>query len=378
MLATNIGIPALRRHRIAFVITDVSGGGAARVAVILCKEWVTAGHEVHLITYEEPGTPSFYEVDECVFRHQLGLVHSAPGGLAFITTNVRRVGRLRAILRDIRPTAVIAFLLEANVTSILASTRLDIPVLVAERNHPAHHHIPAIKAKLRNSLYSRAARLCVQSEDIRRWFIDNIGLDASVIANPVISPDLVPRRNDRRASGRQRIIGLGRLEPQKGFDRVINAFSAIQNEVPDWELVIFGEGEARADLASQIERSGLTDRVRLPGQTATPMAELREADLFIHAARYEGYPNVIIEALSAGLCVIATDSPGATGEILAQGRGLLVADGDSSALSSAMLLAMRDRQMRETTAARAQTLIRSLAPARIAQLWIEEIERSRV
>lgn len=361
------------RQRIAFVITDMSGGGAARVAAILCGAWVAAGHEVHLITYERPGTASVYGVDAQVKRHQLDAVKSSGGMLGFAANNATRVQRLRRVLRDIAPTGVIAFLLESNVTAVLAAWRLGVPVLISERIHPEHHKLPAVKDTLRRLLYPRAHRLCVQTADVRDWFKDRVGIEACVIANPVAAMAPVVSNEARPAGQRRRMIGLGRLEPRKAFDLVIAAFARVHRQAPLWDLEIFGEGPSRADLLAQAAQLGVAERVFLPGVTGKPFQEMQTADLFVHAARYEGYPNAVIEALAAGLCVIATDSPGATGEILGGGHGLLVADGDIEALSAAMLQTMQDDALRSAYAAKAAAAIRKLEPAAIARRWIDEI-----
>ena len=359
------------------MLPNVSGGGAARVASILCNEWVCSGYEIHFITFETPGTDPIYPLHSDIVRHQLGLSISPRGILGFIENNVRRVFRLRATLKKLQPAAVIAFLAEANVTSVLAARSLGIPVLISERNHPAHHQTSGRSAIVRRIIYPFATRLCVQTEDIRAWFQDNLGIEATVIPNPVQCADDYGAEFDvrcRRISDRKIAVSLGRLEPQKGFDILIEAFASIASKVPDWDIVIHGEGSARACLESQIESFGLSGRIFLPGATLTPMQKLSSADLYVHPARYEGFPNALLEALSAGLCVVATDSPGASAEILQGGRyGMLVPIADPVALSAAMLQLMQDENARAAFAAKSREAVRSLSPAEIAARWLSEV-----
>lgn len=364
-------------QRLAFVLPNLSGGGAARVATILCGEWVKAGHEVHLITYEEPGAVSAYPLDSRVVRHQIGACVSPKRLLDFVGNNVRRVFRLRRTFRRLRPTAIMAFLAEANMAAVLAGRGLGVPVVISERNHPGHDVTSTMNAFLRRHLYPLATRLCVQTDDIRAWFQTNLPMDATVIPNPV----LMPEARIRKITGgvglvrRRRAISLGRLDPQKGFDNLISAFATIAAEVPDWDIVIHGEGGQRADLERQIERLGLEGRILLPGATSSPMEALRSADLYLHPARYEGFPNAVLEALSCGLCVVATDCPGGTGEILQGDRyGVLVPSEDVGALAGAMRRAMQDGAFRARYAADAADAIRVYAPDAIAARWIGEIE----
>lgn len=367
----------MRSYQLVFVLPNLSGGGAARVASILCGEWVKVGYDVHLVTFEEPGTASAYPLDRRVVRHQIGASVSPKGLVGFIANNARRVARLRRILHRLQPTAVVSFLTEANMGAVLATAGLGIPVLISERNHPGHHATSRINAFLRRLIYPRAARLCVQTEDIRDWFRSNLGMEAIVVPNPVSFPNHSPRTaRDKPLSERSVSVALGRLEPQKGYDELIEAFAMIAPDVPKWDLVIHGEGESRMALERRIKELGLERRIFLPGTTKTPMNALLAADLYVHPARYEGFPNAVLEALVCGLCVVATDCPGGTGEILQGSRyGILVPLGNTHDLAVAMRGAMQDEALRSRYAEAAADAVRIYAPDMIAARWIEEIEK---
>jgi GalNAc-alpha-(1->4)-GalNAc-alpha-(1->3)-diNAcBac-PP-undecaprenol alpha-1,4-N-acetyl-D-galactosaminyltransferase len=357
--------------RIALSITDLSGGGAARVATVLGNAWCAMGHEVHLITFETPGTATFFKVDDVVVRHQISAVQSGGSAFGFMWTNIKRVSRLRQLFKTIQPDISISFLLEANVVSVIAAQCLPFPTIVAERNHPAYHHVSRIKAFLRKGLYRRANAVCVQTREIGDWFAQNLSLDTVVIPNPI--PSTTGRATNIQ-SGRSRriVLGLGRLEPQKGFSRLLDAFSLVAAENWDWDLVIYGEGSERPALEAQAKRLGLQDRIVLPGVTENPEAQLKRADLFAHTARYEGYPNAILEAAAVGACIIAMDSPGAASEILVEDDcGVLISDGDVEAFAGQMAHLMNAPDARAAFGARARLRVASLSPAIIAQAWID-------
>lgn len=363
--------------KIAFVLPDLSGGGAARVASILCNEWQRMGVNVHLVTFESAGTPGVYTIADAVTRHQIGLSVSPPTTAGFVFHNLQRVRALRRVFSHVRPDSVVSFLLNANVSAVAAARSLGLPIIVSERNHPAHDNSSRLKVKLRALAYPRATRLVVQTEDIRNWFAANLGIDAAVIANPVEPPENLTHepRLLRGTDGRRRVISLGRLEPQKGFDRLIEAFVRIAAQAPDWDLVIFGEGEERKCLEHLVAEHGLQSRISLPGVTRAARQELRASDLYVHAARYEGYPNAVIEALSEGLCVVATDCPGATGEILQAGVfGILVPDRGPQELAEGLLRAINDDELRQSLAGRAPEAVAALSPHQIALRWIDEFD----
>lgn len=341
------------------------------MASLLCNEWASVGHEVHLITFDELGASSAYSIAPDIHRHYLAAPASPPGLLPFVLCNLTRVFRLRRALARVRPTVTISFLLEANVVSALASLFLPGPLIISERNHPAYHSTPWLKAALRRLTYPLADTLCVQTEEIRDWFCSKLGLRAvSVVANP--APKAPPNGSDRVSTDRRVAVCLGRLEPQKAYDHIIRAFSVIAAQVPTWDISIYGEGGERPHLQRLIDEHGLTKRIRLAGVTGDPSRVLHEADLFLHAARYEGCPNAVIEALAHGKCVIATDSPGATGELLQGGCfGILVPPENVEAYAASMLMAMTDEQLRSRLAATAPQAIQDRSASSIARRWLD-------
>lgn len=363
--------------RLAFVIPNMLGGGAARVASILCSAWAERGLDVHLMSFEDDEHAPAYPLSDKITRHRLGLHKSAPGLVGFTRTNVSRVGRLRSALRQTRPDAVIAFLIDANVPAVLAARSLRLPIIVSERNHPAHFPVSAFKNHAREVSYRRASSVVVQTRDIAHWFDRELGITARVVPNPFDEPPALTHREQRTRNGRKRVISLGRLEPQKGFDRLIDAFAILASDAPDWDLVIFGEGAERQHLQDRITAHALDGRIRLPGVTQTPQQELRETDLYVHPARYEGFPNALLEAMAAGLCVVATDCPGASGELLEGGTaGFLVADAGPDALADGMRRAMADNALRKTLGQHAALTVRErFSVNTVLDIWATELAR---
>lgn len=361
--------------RIAFVIPNLTGGGAARVASILCSEWRKMSNEVHLITFDAPQTGEAYEIDSDIFRHRIGFSKSPVSPVGFAANNFARTVALRDAIKRCRPDVVVSFLVEANVSTVVATIGLRVPVLISERSHPAHYKISWLKSMMRTFAYRRATRLIVQTEDIRNWISKNLAINSIVIPNPV--PAQQPRTSKVAVERkRRRVVALGRLAPEKGFDRLINAFSMIAEDNADWDLVIFGEGGGRKPLETLIQEHGLTRRVHLPGTVKNVREELRHSDIYVHATLYEGYPNALIEALAEGLCVLATDGPNGAKEILQNGRfGMLVPDSGANELAIGLNRAINDKTLREGFACRAQEAVDHLEPSKIAMVWFSEIAK---
>jgi GalNAc-alpha-(1->4)-GalNAc-alpha-(1->3)-diNAcBac-PP-undecaprenol alpha-1,4-N-acetyl-D-galactosaminyltransferase len=155
---------------------------------------------------------------------------------------------------------------------------------------------------------------------------------------------------------------------------LISSFAALADAFPDWRLVIYGEGVQREGLEAEARRHALGERIALPGIRKDMPAALAAADLFVLSSRYEGYPNVLLEALASGCAVVATDCPGATAEILEGGKyGLLVEPGNVTALTAALERMMSDETLRRRFAAQAREAVSALDIGTVGRRWLELI-----
>jgi len=351
------------RLRIAFLISALPAGGAERVAVTLCNTWSRNGHEVSLLTYLRPDEPSHYPIDAEVTYYPLSAMaksRSLPGRAINL---IGRVWRIRRCLRMLRADVLVCFMTEVNVVGVVAAAGSGLPVVISERIHPGSHPVGRVLAWCRAKIYPHADMIVVQTADIAQWYREVLGLDTRVIGNPV--PEGFAAASPRRPV----LMAAGRLERQKGFDLLIDAFADLASEFPDWDLVIYGEGSERAALETRAAPMGA--RVRLPGVVPDLPARLCEVEIFVHPARYEGFPNALCEALAAGCCVVASDCPGATREILADGRyGVLVPTEDADALALALRRVMSDAARRGAFAMRAREAVAPFALEQVAETWI--------
>ncbi len=167
---------------------------------------------------------------------------------------------------------------------------------------------------------------------------------------------------------------MGRLGSEKGFDVLINAFGAIAHRNPDWELVIYGEGAERQNLENLIRTKGLESRIRLPGKTDNPAQQLANADIFVLSSRYEGFPNVLLEALASNLCVVATDCSPSVHEILQQGEfGLVCETENETDLQRQLSKAIEDPELRAQYSSSARNAVARYDIDRVGAVWTQLI-----
>lgn len=170
-----------------------------------------------------------------------------------------------------------------------------------------------------------------------------------------------------------RIIAVGRLDHQKGFDRLLESWRKVRGEkdLEDWKLDIFGQGEWKDSLQKYIDDNGMSDSVHLMGTTNDIAAEFTSSSVIAMSSRYEGLPMVLIEAMACGLPAVSFACKCGPRDIIEDGRnGLLVADGDTSALADALIRIMRDDDMRRRMSAEAVKVREKYDEKAIMDRWI--------
>jgi glycosyltransferase involved in cell wall biosynthesis len=160
---------------------------------------------------------------------------------------------------------------------------------------------------------------------------------------------------------------VGSLKPAKDFALLLAAFAKLRQH-SNARLLILGEGPLRGELEALKCRLGLDGAVDMPGFVASPYPYLAKADVFVLSSAWEGFGNVIVEALACGTPVVSTDCPSGPGEILADGRyGMLVAPGDAAALAQAILASLAAEHDRAALIRRSQ----DFSVAKAAEQYLE-------
>ena len=312
-------------QRVAVFLPSLVAGGAERSALFVARTLEEAGYAVELVAATATGG---LEDDPFVRGHltDLGARDALTG-----------MFRYRRWLRRSRPALVVSFVHSANLVSALMAD--DVPLIVSIRNSldkdPRDQWWVrrVFGARLERLVYRRAARIHVISQElaaqVRVWFRPRAGQVVVTRNAAATAVEASPADDaEARAAGRY-ILSVGRLAPIKGFDTLVRAFAA--SGVTE-RLVILGDGPDRAKLERLVTETGAN--VVLPGWR-DPRPWLAHARGFAFASRGEGVPRAVMEALAAGLPIVATRCPGGVVELLDDGRlGRLVAVDDEAALAT--------------------------------------------
>jgi glycosyltransferase involved in cell wall biosynthesis len=358
--------PAFHDCHIAIVLAGLSAGGAERVIAQLAGQWHGVARRVTVIAFDSPDEPIYHPLPSGVRVHRLAVGGRGP------KTILRRVSALRTFLTRERPDILVSFLTKINVIALVASIGTQVPVVVAERNNPEQQNAHWIWNAALRVLYGRAAAIVCQTAGSMRCIPQAYRGRTVVIPNPVTAYPVQPV-----GTGSMRLTAVGRLTPQKGFDLLIDAFSLVAPHHPEWILDIWGEGSDRKALERRAASLGLAEKVCFRGVSAEPGGWIRDSTAFVLSSRFEGFPNVLSEAMAAGLPVVATRCDFGPEEIVVdQVTGLLVAP-SVAALASGLDRILGQPNLRAQLGTAARSIEADFSIDAVTALWLRTLSRLR-
>ena len=345
------------KSKISILLPDLRGGGVERIRLVLANEFARAGHKISFVLMQSKGE----------------LLKEAKDKFKVIDLATQRVREvplaLNRYLRQHRPDVLISAIWPLSVIAPISVffSRHRCKVLVSEHNNLS---IQYSNWGLLNYLLMRASmavgyRLANSRVGVSKGVVDDIAKLSclkkkmfEVIHNP-IRPFLEPTKQSLQyaenlwsCQSGSRIVTVGSFKAQKNHKLLLNAFARIN--LPNSRLMFVGDGKERESLLSTANELGINEKIILTGFCLDPTPFYKTADLFVLSSDYEGFGNVIIEALACGIPVVSTDCPSGPAEILDNGRfGLLVPTKDVSALANAIKVQLNSKVNRNTLMNRA-------------------------
>lgn len=351
---------------IILVIDSLESGGAARALTHMANYWVSRGAKVTVCTYKKIELPPFYTLDSKVSVECIWTYKDSKNIFETLVNAHRRIRHLRQSLTANSPDAIISFIHETNIKTLLYSIGSKIPVIVAERSSPAYEPLPFRIHFQRRLLYHFASRIVVQTSKAAEYFYPLLSPKVRVIPNQVLPPERNPDENIPSET----ILAVGRLNAEKRHDLLIRAFAYIADEHPTWSLSIAGEGPLRDELQRLIDETGFSNRISLLGQVKDVGSLYAASGVFAMTSSFEGFPNALCEAMAAGLPCLSTDCPDGPGEIIHNGEnGILVPNKDIGGIAKGLDSLLSDIQLRRRLGLEARKISITHSEERIMQEW---------
>ncbi len=355
------------KKKVAILIYSMEGDGAERVVSILIRE-LKDDFEIKLVLMHDRID---YEIPEDVEVILLDNGEYRESGVKKLSKIPFLAYSYKEFCQKYDIDLSLSFMNRPNYINALSKSYGNEAVcVISERIAPSMEYATnSLKDRtnrfLIKTLYPKADMILPNSEGIKADLIENFFIPSSkieVINNPIDLEKVEELKNEpcRFDFSYFTFINIGRLHPQKNQKLLIEAFYRMNDE--DSRLIIIGEGELRDELEKFIEELELQERVFLLGRDQNPFKYLSRSDAFVLSSDYEGFPNVILEALACNLPVISTDCKSGPREILSMQKGtsfhlesgmelskygILTAVSDAEALSEAMRRVKEDEKLRE-------------------------------
>lgn len=361
---------AEREHKngpLIFLLPSLAGGGAEKAAALLAPELVRSGNLTLALLQ-----------DRCIFPlpdHIARIAFSPPlrGTAAHLIRLPYHVWSLVRLVRRSGAGTVLSFMEQANLVNLLAARLTGHRAVLSQRTNPRRQYaakglLGKLIVRASAALYKRGEGVIAVSAGIRDILVADYGVEPErvrVIANPVDIDTMTAQARNAPAvePGGRFLLHVGRLDlATKRHDFLLDAFRQVQAVRPDIRLVLVGDGPDGPALRTMIAGMGLDGAVVLTGWQDNVASFMARAVATLLCSRYEGWPNVLVEAMSVGCPVIATDCPTGPREITAGGRyGLLVPQEDVAAFARACLSLIDDQAERERYAILARQRSRDFA-----------------
>lgn len=345
--------PGFSGKKIVFFLNAMECGGAERVAITLADSMLSLKVKVWFILAKKSGK----------------FIESIPKNANVDTLDckkpIRGIIQLSRSINRINPDLVICFGIYTGIAATISKKifRWPQPIIIRnESNLSIEWNIQKLHNRILGPILSRwaarQAKIITVSNALHiptAKFLKIKEAEISTILNPVINKNLTNKDTDIKIhpwltdKSQTTIIAVGRLEYQKGFDILLDAFKIVLNEI-NCRLIIFGEGPLRKSLEDKIKELKIESKIDMPGITDSPLAQMKEASLFVLSSRFEGFGLVLVEALFSGAKVVSTDCNYGPSEILENGRyGVLVPTENPIALAHAIVQSINSPSLEKPT-----------------------------
>ena len=377
-------------RRVVLYIDSLKTGGAERVTLLLARWLSDAGWKATVLT-RHGVSRDFYPVPAGVRRavepvDPLWLRKVGPLGFPF------RVLGLHSWLQRHQPDLVLGMTTLPAIKLLLAVRGLACPCIVSERNFPPLKKPGWPWRILRRMTYPWAQLHLVQTKATGAWLAQHLNARPQLcLANPVawplprFAPDPDPAAwlaSRAVCSEHPVLLAVGTKAHQKGFDRLVAMFALLMQRHPTLQLVILGMDavlyhgvDQQAQLRQLLPLA--SDRLHFPGRVGNVQDWYERADLFLLPSRYEGFPNVLLEAMASGCCCVSSDCPQGPSELIRDGLNgrLLPNDANPETWAEAVSTLLADPAQRQRLADQARAVRQRFSEERLRRCFMSGVSK---
>ncbi|MDD6518594.1 MAG: glycosyltransferase [Oribacterium sp.] len=353
-----------KAKEILIVTISLGNDGAERVLTELAKEWIHIGCKVFVIQTDANRYGNSYAMPDSI--QMINICVKSKNKVMRFLQEIKAVRKVISVHQD---ATVVSFLSASSFVVAMASLGLKNKIVFSERNDPRRVPIGKHQQLLRNFAFHFADRIVFQTNDAQAYFDKSIQKRGIIIPNPINGA--LP---DRYEGERKKIIVTAcRLHPQKNLKMLIDAFSMLQKDYPDYKLIIYGEGVLRQELEAYIRSLNLSEQILLPGFQNDIVKKIMDCAVYACSSNYEGISNSMLEAMAMGVPTVVTDCPvgGARMMINNEVNGMLVPVGDTKSMYIAMKRIIDDPELAERLSNNAFDIRNRLPVSKIAKQWLD-------
>lgn len=363
-----------------FVISSLHGGGAEGVISTLANEMTERGHCVTLVTNLSNQKYTISEkvnlIDCRTWDYDTSIGSLPVRFYKKIANRFRDYNNLKRIIKSVNPDIVMSFLIWW-LWQLVLICKGRIPLIFADRN-AAEFKLKRGDFITRYILFKMADVVQVMSYHDKAYLRKRYKKTV-VMPNPLRFVPLSSKEYEEIFPKRKNILGVGRLDPQKGFDKLILAFAKVAEKYKDWDLDICGEDMEgipySIELKKLVDENNLTKRVHFIGFHKDIDAVMKSHSIFCLSSQHEGFPNVLSEAMASGLACISFDIVTGPHEIIMDGLdGIIVEDQNIDELAKGLSKVLEDRDLRYSLGLHAIENIKRYNKDKVVDKWEKMFE----
>ena len=350
-----------KSKKISFFIGTMRRGGAERVISKLANFYSNKGWDVDIILLLSNEVN--YELNSNI--RIIPICYKGKSRMKQLPVWIKNI---RNYIKISNPEFIVSFVARINIIVLFSCIGLKKKVIISERNDPSADGRSYFVKLATYILYPLANRIVFQTKYAKLMFPNRIQNKSDIIYNPI------EVGVNKYESKQRKIVSVGRLQPQKNHEMLIDSFIQVHNKYPEYTLFIYGEGILMDSLKSQINKLNLEDVVFLPGVVTDVHNKILDSEIFVLSSNYEGLSNALLEAMMMGLPCISTKCAGSTEIIRNKENGILVPIGDKEKLSEAMIKLIEDRKLAEEIGKKAKETSKLFESNLVLKRWENVIE----